>query len=112
MLSIYVNDDMFGSITPERGAELEAADAAFRSEITESGELVSTEGLLDPADAKVVRLLDGSPVVTSGRHLDTKDRLGHYFIVDVKNEDRAIELAAKYQTPGGFVEVFPVYDAG
>lgn len=109
MLLIYGNDEIWGSFTEEEGAAMEAADAAFRREIRESGELVSMEGLLSVDDVRVVRVRDGASVVTEGPYLDTKEHLGNFFVIDCEGLERAVELASRYPVPGGGgVEVWPL----
>ena len=72
--------------------------------LRESGELVSTEGLALPNQARVVRAgKDGAPV-TDGVFPETKEFLAGYWIVDVENPERAYEIAARASAapgPGG-----------
>lgn len=68
----------------------------FAEELTESGELVSAEGLAAPDQAKIVRAGgDGAPAVTDGPFAEAKEWLAGYWIVDCESLDRAIEIAAK-----------------
>jgi hypothetical protein len=56
-----------------------------------------------------VRVRDGKPVVTDGPFVETREHLGGYYLVDVKNLDEAIGIAARI--PGarlGAVEIRPV----
>ncbi|HEY2814170.1 MAG TPA: YciI family protein [Acidimicrobiales bacterium] len=83
----------------------------FTEEIAASGELVAGEPLEFPDTATTVRVRDGKRSTTDGPFAETKEVLGGYYTVDVKDLDRAIELAAKI--PGarvGSVEVRPVAD--
>ena len=65
------------------------------TELTESGELVDSRGLADPSTAKVVQISGGVPVATDGPYAEAKESLAGYWIVDVADEDRAVEIAAK-----------------
>ncbi|MEW2360314.1 YciI family protein [Spirillospora sp. NPDC029432] len=85
------------------------AHIAFMGEsnrkLTESGELVSAEGLDGPEAAKIVRAdAAGRPVVTDGPYSETKEFLIGYWIVDCEGPERALEIAAYLSTapgPGG-----------
>lgn len=64
-------------------------------DLKKAGELVSAEGLADGSTAKTVRFESGIPVPTDGPYAESKESLVGYWIVDVENEDRAIEIASK-----------------
>jgi hypothetical protein len=63
----------------------------------------------DPAQAKVVRVQNGEPVVTDGPYAETKEVIGGYFIADCKDLDQAIELAQRVPlVDKGSVEIRPL----
>jgi hypothetical protein len=64
-------------------------------ELADSGERVDSVGLADASQAKTVRFEHGAPVPTDGPFAESKESLAGYWIVDVENEDRAIEIASK-----------------
>ncbi len=64
-------------------------------DLKKSGELVSAEGLADGSQAKTVRFQDGIPVPTDGPYAESKESLVGYWIVDVENEARALEIASR-----------------
>lgn len=64
-------------------------------DLTKSGELVSNEGLADGSQAKTVRFQNGIAVSTDGPFAEAKESLVGYWIVDVENEKRAIEIASR-----------------
>jgi hypothetical protein len=71
-------------------------------ELVASGELVDTTILTGPDLAKVVRAgADGSPVVTDGPFQEFKEWLAGYQIVEVADEARALEIAAKVSAVPG-----------
>ncbi|MCF2526152.1 YciI family protein [Yinghuangia soli] len=74
--------------------------------LAESGELVEANGLAMPDTARIVRAgAGGGPaVVTEGPFAETKEFLAGWWIVDVEDEARAVELAAQVSAapgPGG-----------
>jgi hypothetical protein len=75
------------------------------------GQYVSAAPLQPVATATSVRVRDGKPLVTDGPFAETREQLGGYFIVDAKDLNEAISIAARI--PGarkGTVEVRPVLD--
>lgn len=85
-------------------------------DLSESGELVSAEGLAFPDQAKLVRADDNGLPVTDGVFPEGKEFLAGYWIVDVESAERAYAIAARASSapgPGGAplkmpIEVRPV----
>src|SRR5437588_3829243 len=67
----------------------------LNDDLSKAGELVSAEGLADASQAKTVRFLDGAPVPTDGPYAESKEALAGFWIVDVEDEARAIEIASR-----------------
>ena len=113
LLTIYGNEEIWGSYSKEEFEALIAADAEFQREIRESGEFVTVEGLTEPVNARTVKVREGVPVVTDGPYLESKEYLASFFVIDCENLDRAVEIAAKYPTAKTTgVEVWPLMEAG
>lgn len=71
-------------------------------DLVESGELVDAQGLAWPQDGKVVRDRgNGDRTVTDGPFAESKEFLAGYWIVDVEDIDRAVEIAARVSTAPG-----------
>lgn len=81
-------------------------------ELAASGELVSTEGLAGPRQAKLVQAANGGGhEVTDGPFPETKEFLLGYWIVDCENPERAYEIAAdisRIPGPGGKAANMPI----
>ena len=61
--------------------------------------------------ATTVRVRSGKTLTTDGPFAETKEQLGGYYLIDVKNLDEAIQWAAKIPSAKlGCVEVRPVWD--
>jgi hypothetical protein len=77
----------------------------LNQDLTAAGELVSAEGLDYPPRPRIVRAQPGgTPLVTDGPFVETKEFLVGYWIVQVPNEQRAFEIAARASSapgPGG-----------
>jgi len=73
----------------------------FAKKLRAAGELVSTEGLASPVQAKLVRAgKDGKPI-TDGVFPESKEFLAGYWIVDVDSPERAYQIAAEASTAPG-----------
>jgi|SRR5215210_6729738 hypothetical protein len=112
MLLIYDNPDTREIMSGERGEGLMAEMRDLMEEITESGELVGTEALADPSNARTVRERDGVPAVTDGPYAEAKEHLGGYLVVDCESLERATEIAARFPNARfsemGAMEVRPI----
>ncbi|HEX5255910.1 MAG TPA: YciI family protein [Mycobacterium sp.] len=84
---------------------------ALSAELAESGELVASEGLADPALAKRVKVDDNQTVISDGPFAEAKEHLAGFLLVDCDGEDRALQIAARVpDAVWGLVEVRPVLD--
>lgn len=63
-------------------------------ELKDSGELVDSQGLADPTQAKTVRYEAGMPVVTDGPFAEAKESLAGYWIIEA-TEERALQFASR-----------------
>jgi hypothetical protein len=58
-----------------------------------------------------VRIRNGKATTTDGPFAETKEHLGGFYIVDVADLDRALELAARIPSArSGVVEVRPIWE--
>src|SRR5688572_19472145 len=74
-----------------------------------SGQLVSVNRLLPPESAVTVRVRQGKIATTDGPFAETKEHLGGYYVIEARDLNEAIQIAARI--PGaryGCVEVRPI----
>jgi len=63
--------------------------------------------------ATSVRVRDGKRLVTDGPFAETREQLGGYYLVEAKDLDEAIGIAARIPSARvGTIEVRPVVEAG
>ncbi len=85
---------------------------AIDKDLRASGELIDDEGLADPTQAKTVVYKDGAPTATDGPFVEANRSLAGYWLVDVPDEGRAIEIASRIvDFIQGPIEVRQVMDA-
>jgi len=110
ILLIYIDPSRFDDT---EGEDLTSEYMAFTQEILDSGEMVAGDPLEGADTATTVRVRSGKRATTDGPFAETKEVLGGYYIVDVKDLDRAVELAAKIpDARNAGVEVRPIREFG
>ena len=81
----------------------------FTSNIRESGHFVDCNRLLPPSVAITIRVRKGKISSTDGPFVETKEQLGGYYVIEARDLNEAIQVAAKI--PGaarGCVEIRPI----
>jgi hypothetical protein len=114
--TIYTDETQRENATPEQMQQVSQAYFELTQEMEQRGVLVAGDGLYPTPTATTVRVRDGERNVTDGPFAETKEQLGGFYVLDVKDLDEAIEWAAKIPTAQfGSVEIRPVLvydDAG
>jgi len=76
-----------------------------------NGQYLSANPLQPTSMATSVRVRDGKRFVTDGPFAETREQLGGYFLIDAKDLDAAIAIAARIPAARkGTVEIRPVID--
>jgi hypothetical protein len=94
-------------------AHLKAIEEAVQltHELHAKGQYQSAAPLHPTSMATSVRVRDGKRLVTDGPFAETREHLGGYYLIDAKDLDEAIGIAARH--PGarvGTVEIRPVME--
>jgi hypothetical protein len=111
LLTLYGDETRFADRTPEQQAAAMQAWDVYTRDVDEAGVLVGGEGLQPSSTATTVHIAEGGdPVVTDGPFVETKERLGGYYLLDCEDLDEALAWAKRIPMPGGSVEVRPVMD--
>jgi hypothetical protein len=93
----------------ETAAEFAAYDV-FTRETRDRGQFIAGEALEPTPTATSVRVQDGRTVVTDGPFAETKEALGGFYLLECKDLDEAIEMAAKIPAAKrGTIEVRPIW---
>src|ERR1700685_2202310 len=106
MLLIYLDEN--GLSETERSQCYEES-AQFAVQLSKSGQYLGAGPLHPPSPATSVRMRDNKRLVTDGPFAETREQLGGYFLIDARDLDEAIGIAARI--PGarwGTVEIRPV----
>ena len=81
----------------------------FTQGIVASGHYRAGDALQPTRTAPTVRVRDGKTLTTDGPFAETKEQLGGYYLVEAKDLDEVIRLAARIPNArNGSVEVRPI----
>ena len=108
---IYENEKMYETMPKEEQDAVFGEYFAFTDGIRQSGQYVAGEALHPVHTATTVRVRNGRLSTTDGPFAETKEQLGGFYLVEARDLNEAIQIAAKI--PGaryGSVEVRPVID--
>ena len=85
--------------------------AQLAQQLHASGQYLATAPLHPVATATSVRVREGKRLVTDGPFAETREQLGGFFLINARDLDEAISIAARI--PGvhvGTVEIRPVIE--
>ena len=109
LLMIYKNEVEYAKMDAATEKEVTEEYGAFTQSIIQSGHFKAGDGLQPSTTATTVRVRDGKILTTDGPFAETREQLGGYYLVEAKDLDTALGLAARI--PGaktGSIEVRPV----
>ncbi|HZP86671.1 MAG TPA: YciI family protein [Burkholderiales bacterium] len=80
-------------------------------ELRTKGQYIAASPLHPTSTATSVRVREGKRLVTDGPFAETREQLGGYYLVDARDLDEAINIAARIpMSRKGTVEVRPVIE--
>jgi len=108
MLLIYMGED---AMNPTEREQCYVDSTQLCHDLVAKGQFVSANPLHPVAAATSLRVREGKRMVTDGPFAETREQLGGYFLIEAKDLDEAISVAARI--PGakkGTVEIRPVME--
>jgi hypothetical protein len=106
---IYDNESEWQKFSKEVQDKYMGEYMAFGDSIKKSGQYVGANQLQPSHTATVVRARNGKVSTTDGPFVETKEQLGGYYLIEAKDLDEAIAIAARVPTAKfGSIEVRPV----
>ena len=110
LLMIYQNEAEYAKNPEALNGKMLAEYGAFTQSIIQSGNFKAGDRLQDTHTATTVRVRDGKTLTTDGPFAETREQLGGYYMIEAKDLDTAISIAARI--PGarlGSIEVRPIW---
>ena len=84
-------------------AKIVAAMMKYNESLQHAGVLLSLDGLQPPSMGARVSFVGGTPKVTDGPFIETKEVVGGYWMIQVKSKEEAIAWASRAPMPDGDV---------
>ena len=111
LLLIYQSEAEFGKLSDAEKGAFYQEYGPFTESIGKSGHLRAGHGLQPIATATTVRVRSGKRLVTDGPFAETKEQLAGYYLIEAKDLDEAIAIAARIPSVRlGAVEIRPVME--
>ena len=102
------DQDRWDAMTPEQLKAAMGGAGAWFHKYTEEGKIAGGEQLQGYKGVTTVRRENGTSIVTDGPFIESKEVIGGFAIVDVKDLGEAQEMAKSW--PGGPVEIWPTVE--
>jgi hypothetical protein len=108
MLLIYIDEQ---ALSETKREECYAESVQLTHQLKSRGQYLAANPLHPTSTATSVRVRDGKRLVTDGPFAETREQLGGYFLIEAKDLDEAIAIAARIpMVRKGTVEVRPVIE--
>lgn len=113
LLLIYGDEKNWTTMSEEQSGAMLAEYNQFTNDIKTSGNLRGGEALQPVHTATTVRVRDGKTTTTDGPFAETREQLGGFYLIEAKDLDEAVKIAAKIPDVRlGCVEIRPIMSYG
>ena len=108
MLLVYMDEKAMNSMERE---QCYSESTQLCHELSSRGQFVAASPLHPISTATSVRIREGKRLVTDGPFAETREQLGGFYLVDAKDLDEAIGIAARIPpAKKGTIEVRPMIE--
>jgi hypothetical protein len=98
------------AMSKEEKDRLDRDSLAYDRDLVGSGHMIAAEALQSPRSAVTVRVRNGEILATDGPYAETKEQLGGFILIDAKDLNDAIRVAAGIPLAKlGSIEVRPIH---
>ena len=106
---VYLEEKKLDALPKREYDALLAEALAYTEELRQSGHYIASEALQRVEAATTVRHHNGKISMTDGPFAETKEQLGGFWLIEARDLNEALRLAAKFP-PGrlGGIEVRPI----
>ncbi len=107
----YEEENRLNAMSRTEWEALREETLNYVDDLRKGGRLLSAEPLQSVQTAATVRVRNGRVSVTDGPFAETKETLGGFFLVDARDLNEAIQVAAGWPSARfGSIEVRPIED--
>lgn len=111
LCQVWFDGAILDAMTKEEKAELDANSLNYDKDLADSGHMIVAQALQSPKSAVTVRVRSGEMSVTDGPFAETKEALGGFILIEAKDLNDAIRIAASIPLARlGAIEVRPVHE--
>ena len=94
MLMLMANETAGAEVPPEMMAKAMDDLRAYQQTLEKAGAFIGTAALMPTSSAKTITNYDGQLKVEDGPYADSREQFGGYFMIEAKDMEQAVELAA------------------
>jgi hypothetical protein len=106
---VYFEEGTLDALPKSDSAALTGECLAFGEEIRKSGHYLAAEALQPVRTATTLRIRHGKLSTTDGPFAETKEQLGGFYLIEARDLDEAIQVAARIPPMRlGSIEVRPI----
>ena len=111
MFTIYHDESVLDAMPEKEMQALVDSAIEYAEEIRQSGHYIASDALQRTGTARTIRVRAGQVSTTVGPFVETKERLGGFFLIEAKDMDEACAVAARFPPARvAVVEVRPVQE--
>lgn len=108
MLLVYLDEQ---ALNETERQQCYVGSVQLTHELNSSGHYLDAAPLHPTSTATSLRVRDGKRLVTDGPFAETREQLGGYYLIDAKDLDEAIGIAARIPVASrGTIEIRPVIE--
>lgn len=105
----YESENIFHAMSADDWDSLRKETLSYVDSLRESGHLLVTHALKSSRTAATVRVRRGQMSMTDGPFAETKEQLGGFFLIEARDLNEAIQIAARWPSARlGSIEVRPI----
>ena len=111
MLIVHHDEGAYNKIEKEKRQQMLAESIELTHQLHAAGQYLSASPLHPAATSVIVRVHEGTPLVTDGPFIEAREQIAGYFLINAKDLNEAVSIATR--VPGariGTVEVRPLIE--
>lgn len=110
---LYMDQARMDALSPDEQRELGVESARSDEALVRAGKLLAADALAPPQTTVCIRKRGGALSVTDGPFVETKEHLGGFMLLEVRDREEAIQLLTtddRFLDLGTTFELRPIHD--
>ena len=105
MLITHLDEKAWQSLGEAEQQRLMAEPMAHVERLRASGKFLGGAPLEPSPTGAIIRVRDGQRVITDGPYAETREQVGGYTLIDAKDREEAIAIAAGFMGPSSIATI-------